>query len=258
MFFEHLTEPNDGKLLKSRYAFKYLEYAMIMLGLRAPPTENRFMKLIYKIWSMINLWLLELYLPLAFILPFIWSFDEISSAELMGSMAMFFNTPAISIKVLVLLTNISRVDKLKDIMDLMYERCESEEERAQVQTFTSRCGKISKFYIFAYVMAPTLMFFSSVLSGHAPFNLYNPFIDWRQNTKNLWIVSTIEYLVVLQAVCCNIIVDCFPFLFGMTVRGHIKLVIQRVEALRMNTDISEEDNFEKLVGCIKDHKLILE
>lgn len=258
MFFEHLTEPSDEKLLKSRYAFKYLEYAMIILGLRAPPTENWFLKLIFRIWSMINLWVLELYLPLAFILPFIWSFDEISSSELMGSMVMFFNIPAASIKVLIFLSNIWRVDKLKETMDVMYERCESEEERLEVQTFTNRCGKISKFYIFAYVMAPTLMFFSSVLSGHAPFNLYNPFIDWHQSTKNLWIASTIEYLVVLQAVSYNIIVDCFPFLFGMTVRGHIKLVIQRVEVLRMNPNISEHDNFEQLVLCIKDHKLILE
>lgn len=44
MVFEHLTEPDDGQLLKSRYACKYLEYSMIMLGLRAPPTENRFTK----------------------------------------------------------------------------------------------------------------------------------------------------------------------------------------------------------------------
>lgn len=44
----------------------------------------------------------------------------------------------------------------------------------------------------------------------------------------------------------------------MTIRGHIKLIIQRVEALRMNPDFSEQENFEQLVLCIKDHKLILE
>lgn len=258
MVFEHLTEPDDGQLLKSRYACKYLEYGMIILGLRAPPTENKFTKNLYRLWSMLILWILEIYLPIAFILPFIWSFDTISSNELVSSLAMFFNIPTLSIKILILLVNIWRVDKMKEILDIMYERCVSVKERLQVQTFTNKCITCSKFYSLAYVMSLNLMYLSSVLTGHAPYNLYNPFVDWRQSTKNLWIASTIEFVVVLLAVCCNIVLDCMPLIFMMTIRGHIKLIIQRVEALRMNPDFSEQENFEQLVLCIKDHKLILE
>ncbi|KAM8706804.1 hypothetical protein ACLKA7_010978 [Drosophila subpalustris] len=87
--------------------------------------------------------------------------------------------------------------------------------------------------------------------------MYIPLLDWRRNKHHLWIASAIEFLCVQAAGCCCSLVDCMPFIFG-AVRDHMKLLIQRVEILRNDPESNEDNNYEELVQCIMDHKLILE
>ncbi|XP_062139025.1 odorant receptor 42b-like [Drosophila sulfurigaster albostrigata] len=48
-----------------------------------------------------------------------------------------------------------------------------------------------------------------------------------------------------------------PTLFGMNIRLHLNLLKQRIQKLRMDDMESEVEDYEKLVGCINDHKIIL-
>lgn len=77
--------------------------------------------------------------------------------------AIFFNVPAISLKLIILLTNFWRIDKAEDLLDVMYKRCLSHEERVQVNEYIN-LHTVTNIYIIAYVMVPTTKFFSSLLS----------------------------------------------------------------------------------------------
>lgn len=258
MVFEYRNEQKDGKLLQPQDVYNYLEYGMKILALRQPPELNPNYHKIYQFWGYIVKGIVAVYTPIAFALPFWKGFDTMTPNEIVGILVILFNVPAISMKLIILLINAWRIDKAKKLLADMYKRCFSHEERLQVHVFTSRCHVVTYLYVTMYIMVPTLKFLSSVLSGYSPFNLYNPFIDWRESTKNLWITSTFDYLILFPPNFCNIIVDSMPFIFGLTVREHLKLLIKRVQKLRKNVDVKEQQHYEELVLCIKDHKLILE
>lgn len=258
MDFEYSEEPKDGKLFKSPEAYKYLENYIEIMGLRQPSDLKPEYHKIYKIWGFLVKFIFIPFVPALFILSFVKDFNKITPNELIGMSVIFFNLPGISVKLMILMTNFWRLSKSKELLDAMYLRCVSHEERLQVHGITKFCHSISNLYTLAYVMVPTIKCFSSVLSGFSPFNLYNPFIDWRESTKNLWITATIDSVLLMPLVFCGIIVDCMPFIFGITVREHLKLLIKRVQKLRENPEVTEQQNFEELVLCIKDHKLILE
>lgn len=258
MDLEYSEEPKDGKLFKSSEAYKYLENGIEIMGLRQPSDLKPEYHRIYKIWGFVVKFICIPYAPASFILSFVKDFDKITPNELVGMSVIFFNVPAISVKLIILMTNFWRLSKGKELLDAMYMRCVSHEERLQVHGISKFCHSITYLYTLVYVMVPTTKYFSSVLSGFSPFNLYNPFIDWRESTKSLWITASIDSVILMPVVFCNIIVDCMPFIFGITVREHLKLLIKIVQKLRENPELMEQQHFEELVLCIKDHKLILE
>ncbi|KAH8409651.1 hypothetical protein KR222_000275, partial [Zaprionus bogoriensis] len=258
MPFEYREAPKDGKYLECQDVYKYLEYGMRLMGLRRSTDLNPAYYRLHQCWGLFVVGITVVYLPLGYVLSFLKDFNTMTANELVGILVLFLNVPAISMKLIILLFNIWRIDGAKGLLVAMYQRCESPAERTQVHGFTSRCHLVTYLYVGAYLMVPTLMYFSSVLSGYAPFNLYNPFIDWRESTQKLWMASTIEYSLVFIAVSCNIIVDCVPFIFSFTVRELLKLLIERVRQLREKADATEAQVFEELVLCVKDHKLILE
>ncbi|KAH8310469.1 hypothetical protein KR044_001529, partial [Drosophila immigrans] len=246
------------KFLESQLAYKYVELGLAIMGLRPLPDQNPNYRMMFDFWSFTVLSVLEVYLPIAFVVAFVKNMDNITPDELLASLAMFFNLPACGIKVIILLTNRWRFDRAKDMLQTMYKRCEKYEERVQINKLVQRCDTFTILYTVAYLMTPTLMLISSVLSGRAPFNIYIPNLDWRESKRNLWIASFIEFVLLSMGISCCILVDCLPSIFGLTVRGHMKLLIERVENLRKDPKSNENDNYEELVLCIMDHRLIIE
>ncbi|XP_043863367.1 odorant receptor 85a isoform X3 [Drosophila mojavensis] len=52
--------------------------------------------------------------------------------------------------------------------------------------------------------------------------------------------------------------DSMPLIFGLTVRSYTQWLTERVERLRINPKRNEDENYQELVQCIKDHQLIVE
>ncbi|EDW04791.1 GH23176 [Drosophila grimshawi] len=88
--------------------------------------------------------------------------------------------------------------------------------------------------------------------------LYNPFLDWHDGTLNLWIVSTFEFMVLMGAVVQNLLSDTYTLVYGLILRTHLELLNGRISKLRTNPEMTEDENYEELVNCVLDHKLILE
>ncbi|XP_046867862.1 odorant receptor 42b-like [Drosophila willistoni] len=91
-----------------------------------------------------------------------------------------------------------------------------------------------------------------------PWRLYNPFIDWRSSTTNLWIVSSIEIIILSFAIVQQLLMDVFNVIYCLLLRVHLKNLRKRVQQLRTNPEETEQESYDELTKCITQHKLILE
>ncbi|XP_062123398.1 odorant receptor 42b-like [Drosophila sulfurigaster albostrigata] len=71
-------------------------------------------------------------------------------------------------------------------------------------------------------------------------------------------IANLAYIFVYFPAVYNNAADIYPVIYGLTIRLHINLLIKRIELLRCDDNRSEEEHYEELTGCIKDHKRLLE
>ncbi|XP_033252276.1 odorant receptor 98a-like [Drosophila miranda] len=98
-----------------------------------------------------------------------------------------------------------RYHKIKELLGRMDKRCINITERLEVHRWVARCNIAYLIYQFMYTAYTLSTFFTAIFSGVVPFHLYNPFIDWRESTLNLWIASVME-LIPMNGIT-------FPFYF---------------------------------------------
>ncbi|XP_023033827.2 odorant receptor 42b-like [Drosophila willistoni] len=56
----------------------------------------------------------------------------------------------------------------------------------------------------------------------------------------------------------QLLMDVFNIIYCLMLRAHIEILRQRVNKLRTNPEDSEKKNYDELVECITQHKIILE
>ncbi|XP_017861108.1 PREDICTED: odorant receptor 42b-like [Drosophila arizonae] len=227
------------------------------LGWGSTASYSYMKKQLYRVWTGLVV-AFTLYVPVLFVQSLMWTIDISHADTLFTSLEVFFNAPAYTIKSTIMLLNRWRVDKAKDLLDVMSERCVTYEERVEVHKLATRCNYIICVYHVIYFIPTSLNLAYAISTGIPPLNLYNPFVDWRDGTRSLWIASILEYFLQVFAIYATLALDATPLIFGLTVRAYIKWLHVRVERLRMQTDMTEDENYEELVLCIKDHKLILD
>ncbi|XP_015022167.2 odorant receptor 42b [Drosophila mojavensis] len=257
MKFKYLREAEGENLFHSRHAYKYLDYMLRNLGWGSTASYSYMKKQLYRVWTGLVV-AFTLYVPVLFVQSLMWTIDISHADTLFTSLEVFFNAPAYTIKSTIMLLNRWRVDKAKDLLDVMSERCVTYEERVEVHKLATRCNYIIFVYHVIYFIPTSLNLAYAISTGIPPLNLYNPFVDWRDGTRSLWIASILEYFLQVFAIYATLALDATPLIFGLTVRAYIKWLHVRVERLRMQTDMTEDENYEELVLCIKDHKLILD
>ncbi|XP_030079652.1 odorant receptor 42b-like [Drosophila hydei] len=257
MKLKYLREADGENLFDSRYAYKYLDYMLRNLGWGSTTSYSYMKKQLYRVWTGLVV-AFTLYVPVLFVQSLMWTIDISHADTLFTSLEVFFNAPAYTIKSTIMLLNRWRVDKAKDLLDVMSRRCVTYEDRVEVHKLVTRCNYIICLYHVIYFIPTSLNLAYAISSGIPPLNLYNPFVDWRDGTRSLWIASILEYFLQVFAIYATLALDATPLIFGLTVRAYIKWLHVRVERLRTQTDMTEEENYEELVLCIKDHKLILE
>ncbi|EDV96502.1 GH16278 [Drosophila grimshawi] len=257
MIFEYLREPSLEDLLPSRDAFKYLERGMKCVGWIPPPKEKLYYWA-YRFWSVVVFSLGGIYTQVGLYATYIFDFDSFTVNTFLSSIQSVPDATTVPLKVLTLLPNIWRFHKAWDLLDLMDKRCTRMEERFEVHRCVVRCNTAFIIYTAVYSIFLTLTYLSSVLMGSTPWGFYNPFIDYRSSPQNLWIACTFEYFVGSAASYLDEMADLYPLMFGLILRTHIKLLTERINRLRTNSDETEDQSYEELVNCCKDYKLIVE
>ncbi|XP_023175069.1 odorant receptor 42b-like [Drosophila hydei] len=255
MFFRYLREPTPTDLMPSRDGFKYLEYGMTALGW-VPQAIDKKYQCVYKMWTIFVIGLAG-YLPIGLCITYVKEFSTFTPGELFTSLQAGINAPGAFTRGIISFLNVWRLMELKKLLDEIDKRCVTDEERIIVHRAVIRGNKIYLLYQFTYTIFVTLTYLTSVCRGLTPWRLYNYFIDWRDGPWSLLIASFIEYLFMSSGVYFNQLTDVYPLIFGFALRSHLQLLCTRIENLRTDPAMSEEQNYFALRGCIEDHKLIL-
>ncbi|KAH8268429.1 hypothetical protein KR026_006943, partial [Drosophila bipectinata] len=257
MYFKYLGKPTATNLLTSTEAMHYFEIAMFWVGWAKPARYQ----LLYRIASILICLFSAVYFPVGMLISFLFDTDMKSTnlSELLTILQLLFNAMGLPIKVFFLRLHFSRFsEKVKEILGRLDESCSSAEEKTEVHRWAVRCNAAYLIYQGIYSSYAISTFFSSAFSGTLPWRVYNPFVDWRKSTLNVWKAGLIEFVIVIFGVTQGLMSDVYALSYGLILRAHLKLLRLRVEKLRLDPGQSNEENLEDLIKCIKDHKLIIE
>lgn len=257
MVFKYLQEPSEGNHFPSRYAYKYLDLGMQYVGWLPPAREHRFYWL-YMMWSVFIIFMMAIYLPIAFFSSYFIDFEAFTPGDFLTSVQVAFNAAGLGVKIAVLVPRMGRFAQAKLLLDEMDKRCQTEHEKVEVHRCVVLCNTLYLLFQSIYFGYATMTYLSSTVTGSTPWGFYLPFVDYRDGVKSFWTAATVEYFVGSAAVYSDQMIDLYPLYFSFLLRTHLKLLIERVQRLRTTEGESDENTYNELVKCIKDHKLILE
>lgn len=230
----------------------------IMKGLGWMPPKEGILRHICHLWTFISFAIGAVYVPLAFALSYIMDFKNFTPDEFLTSLQVAINAYGGSVKSTILYHNLWRLRKAEDILDELDKRARSDEERQKVHETAAFTNYVFLIFNIIYNSYTISTFLSYLFSGRPPYSLYNPFVDWHDNVISFITEATFEYLVMTVAVTQDLLADTYLLVFILLIRGHFDLLRKRVVRLRSNPDWTEEENYDELVNCIKDHKMIIE
>lgn len=257
MLFEYLRPPSLGDLLPSRDAFKYLERGMRFIGWM-PPSRDHPNYWRYCVYAFLVTGLSGAYLPFGFFISYFVNISGFTPGDFLTSIQVAFNSACLGVKIAIVLPNLWRFEKIKKLLDILDRPCFQEGAGEDIHRCVARCNFIYMVYQIAYSSYTVLTCMSSFLIGSTPWGFYIPFLDYRSSRQAFWMAACIESVIGAAAVSMDQFVDVCPVIFGIILRTHLKLLIRRVERLRKSKSDSDDQDYAKLVNCIKDHKNILE
>ncbi|XP_034478113.1 odorant receptor 42b-like [Drosophila innubila] len=255
MVFKLIKPAPLTEQVRSRDGFTYLYRAMKIIGW-LPPKDGMW-RYVYLSWTVMTFVWSTTYLPLGFLGSYITQIKLFSPGEFLTSLQVCFNAYGSSVKVFITYSQLWRLIKAKVLLDKLDIRCKSLEEREKIHKTVARCNQAFLIFTFVYCGFAGSTYLSSVLSGRPPWQLYNPLIDWHDSKLKLWIVSTLEYMVMSGAVLQDQIADTYPLMYTLILRAHLDILKDRIRKLRTDEKMTENENYDELVNCILDHKLIL-
>ncbi|XP_065719015.1 odorant receptor 59c isoform X1 [Drosophila suzukii] len=255
--FERLrTAPLDNHSISSLVASDYFYRIAFFMGWN-PPTEG-FFRRIYFLLTFTTMLLGIVCLPLGLTLTYVKHFSRFTPTEFLSSLPVDVNCIGNLIKTCVTFTSMWRFRLMNELISPLDKRCVSPSQRQILHKSVARVNLIVIVFLSTYLVFCFLNLFTSVLSGTAPWQLYNPLVDWRSGYWQLWIASLMEYVVVSIGTLQELISDAYPIVFISLFRCHLAILRDRIENLRQNPELSEKENYEQLVACIQDHRTIIQ
>ncbi|ALC40429.1 Or22b [Drosophila busckii] len=255
MLFRLIKPAPLEERVRSRDGCIYLYRAMKFIGWLPP--KSGIQRYLYLCWTITTFMWSTTYLPLGFLGSYMTQIKLFSPGEFLTSLQVCFNAYGSSVKVAVTYTQLWRLIAAKQVLDKLDKRCVSDKERQQIHLVVARANHAFLIFTIVYCCYAGSTYLSSVFSGRPPWQLYNPFVDWHESTGKLWLASTLEYLVMSGAVLQDQLSDTYPLVYSLILRTHLNLLKQRIRQLRTDPNLSEQQNYQALVNCVIDHKLIL-
>jgi len=237
----------------SRDSFVYMDRGMSVVGWIPP--KDKFWRRIYPLWTLISTLLWMILLVPALLVSYVKDLHSFTAGQFLTSLQVGFNCFGSSIKVGFTFIYMKRFKRAKELLDIMDERCNTSEQREQVHRAVAMCNQCYMLFQFAYSFYGLSTFLASTFMGRLAWKLYNPFIDWE---THFWLAAWVEYFWMSGTVMQCQIADTCPIVFFLILRTHIEMLKGRLQRLRTDPTMTEEENYAELIKCINDHHLIIE
>lgn len=256
--FKCLREPTLTDHMPSREAFLYYDYALMIVGWIKPAKESRLSYCeLYKLVRVV-MFMLTCYISISFIIIYVKEYHLFTTSEFILWVMIAINIPGTTARTFISFFHIWRLTLLKGVLDELDKSCSSIEQKYVVHYRVKFCNIVYLASLFIYIGFILQKFLLYAPRGLLPWNMYIPFINWRNGSCSFWVSAVLESIPMMALLFLVHLNDCYPVLFGMIIRVHLELVKKRIQSLRSDPIKSDEEDVNDLVGCIKDHQLIKE
>ncbi|EDW08380.1 odorant receptor 42a [Drosophila mojavensis] len=246
----------DKSSVKSRQATLYLLNCIFLMGIRTPP-RGCCLFLIYVAWSFALNLCSTFYQPFGFMIGYVSHLSEFSPGEFLTSLQVAFNACTCSTKVIIVWIFVKRFDQANALFDELDKQVLEPAERGRIHRAVSQSNRIFFVFMSVYIIYATTTFISACINGVPMFQNYYPFLDWRASRQQYWLQSCLEYFTMFGACFQDVCVDCYPINYILPLRAHMANFAERLRGLGHDPQESSEERYEKLIECIKHHKIIL-
>ncbi|KAI8038830.1 hypothetical protein M5D96_008739 [Drosophila gunungcola] len=223
VLFELINPAPLTEKVQSRQGNIYLYRAMWLIGW-IPPKEG-VLRYVYLFWTCVPFAFGVFYLPVGFIISYV-----------------CINVYGASVKSTITYLFLWRLRKTEMLLDALDKRLDGDSDHQKIHNMVARCNYAFLIYSFIYCGYAGSTFLSYALSGRPPC---------------LWIQAIVEYITMSFAVLQDQLSDTYPLMFTIQFRAHMDILKDHVRNLRMDPERSEADNYQDLVNCVMDHKMIL-
>ncbi|ALC47475.1 maker232 [Drosophila busckii] len=253
--FKLVTPAPLTEKMQSRDACIYMYRAMDLMGW-IPPKDG-LARYIYLIWTCVPFLCATFSLNLCFLLSYIMDYHNYSTGQFITSLPVSINAVGSSVKATILFIYLWRLRETELLFDKLDHQRTSDHDREKIHQLVATCNKIMLVFISVYGTYVSGTFIAYALSGRPPWSIYNPFFNWRDSILTLWIQSTVEYILMSFAGMHNLLSDTYGVVFLLIFRKHAELLKDHVNRLRTDTTKTEQQNYEDLISCISEHRLIV-
>ncbi|KAH8278849.1 hypothetical protein KR018_010315, partial [Drosophila ironensis] len=254
MFFKYLVEPTPQNIFRSRDSLQYFNGALLRLGWRLPSRTTQYWWIHY-IWSVVSFIIIFIYLPHNEIMTGVKGFKNFSTSELFTFIQAPVNTNAFVLKAIIVFALRGRFTKALNLMDQMDTRCVKLEEKYLIHRSAVLANFVVVGFHAIYLSFQAMTVYGGVTAGKTPFCIYNPLFDAKEN---LYLAILTETIPAAGIIFGNLVLDVYAILYVIVMQGHLKALIERIKVLRSDSEKSDDQDYEELVACVKDHKLIVE
>lgn len=240
--------------MRTEHATNYLFNGFRVLGIYMPARR----KWLYSLYSLIPNSLVTLWLPLSFVFSyFTMSAEDLVPSSLLTSIQVAINVIGCSVKIVVMAFLLPKLRKANAYMDRLDARCKDEDEIAELRKIVKQGNRFVVLFAMSYWSYASSTFIGSVTFGRPPYDLYNPFIDWRKSKLEFVAASLIEFALMDVACFQQVVDDSYAVIYVCILRTHMNILLKRLGKLATCTEMSLEQNLEELKLCIRDHKNLL-
>lgn len=252
-----LTYPSPSSLnVPSRESCTYLYRIMKCLGYLPP--EKGGSRYFYMLWACLVFSISGVYLPIGFGLNLITDFEHITPSEFLSTMQQLINTSGSAAKTIIGLVFLMNLERTKLLLDKMDETLRGNGDRHRINNAVAFCNKIVVFYAILYWGYAVAMLITGLISGKPPWMIYNPFFSWRKGADYVLKQTILEFILATFCVSLEVVWDAYALVFVIIIRAHIDNLKNHLIYLRADLLKTESENYDELIGCIREHKLILQ
>ncbi|XP_065365677.1 odorant receptor 7a-like [Calliphora vicina] len=242
-----------NNLRATREATDYLFKNFLYLGLQHPEKWQR----LHKLYSLIlNLFVLGWY-PISFIVSYYFEFRNMTVSQLLTSIQVAFNVWGIPFKIATMLMSLRHLYETMDVMDILDARCDRQDEREKIRHCVMVGNRLTMVYMLVYCTYAEVTLIASVSMGQPPYSLYIPGIEWRNSKQEFAAQCVIEFVLTNLACCHEAAEDVYSVIYVYVIRTHMQILVERVRRLGKDLETTNDECYEQLAMCVKDHQNLL-